>query len=416
VEPAKSGAGQDAPGLARLKSGRGATPKIARTGAAMRGTRIVVAVLVVACLGLAGWHFLRRVPADAQAPSAPPRIPVEVAQAKLRDVPVYLQGLGNVQAFNTVTIRSRVDGELQKVAFVEGQDVNAGDVLAQIDPRPFKAQLDQAIAKKAQDEAQLANARLDVQRYTNLIKQNAISSQTLDTQRALVAQLEATIKGDDATIENAAVQLGYTTITAPISGRTGIRLVDQGNIVHAADATGLVVITQLQPISVIFTLPEDTLPEIAREMASGPLEVAILSRDEKTELDHGTLALIDNQIASSTATIKLKATLPNKANLLWPGQFVKARLLLRTQRNVLTIPPNAVQRGAQGLFAYVVKPDQSAELRPLKVGQIDSRAAVIEDGLQAGEHVVTAGQFRLQSGSHVETRTAPTNAAEAAAP
>lgn len=382
----------------------------------MRGIRIIVTAMVVACLGLAGWHFLVRVPADAQAPSAPQRIPVEVAQAKLRDVPVYLQGLGNVQAFNTVTIRSRVDGELQKVAFVEGQDVKAGDALAQIDPRPFKAQLDQATAKKAQDEAQLANARLDVQRYTNLVKQNAISSQTLDTQRALVAQLEATIKGDDATIENAAVQLGYTTITAPISGRTGIRLVDQGNIIHAADATGLVVITQLQPISVIFTLPEDTLPEIAREMASGPLEVAILSRDEKTELDHGTLALIDNQIASATATIKLKATLPNKANLLWPGQFVKARLKLRTQRNVLTVPPDAVQRGAQGLFAYVVKPDQTAELRPLKVGQIDGPAAVIEDGLQAGEQVVTAGQFRLQSGSHVETRTPPTNAAEATAP
>ena len=382
----------------------------------MRGVRIVVGIVVAAGLGLAGWHFLVRVPADAQAPAAPPRIPVEVAQAKLRDVPVYLQGLGNVQAFNTVTIRSRVDGELQKVAFVEGQDVKAGDVLAQIDPRPFKAQLDQATAKKAQDEAQLANARVDVQRYTNLVKQNAISSQTLDTQRALVAQLEATIKGDDATIENAAVQLGYTTIIAPISGRTGIRLVDQGNIVHASDASGLVVITQLQPISVIFTLPEDTLPEIAREMAAGPLEVAILSRDEKTELDHGTLALIDNQIASATATIKLKATLPNKNNLLWPGQFVKARLLLRTQRNVLTIPPNAVQRGAQGLFAYVVKPDQTAELRPLKVGLIDGRAAVIEDGLQPGEHVVTAGQFRLQPGSHVETRTSPTTAAEATAP
>jgi multidrug efflux system membrane fusion protein len=382
----------------------------------MRGVRIVVAGLVVACLGLAGWHFLLRMPADAQAPAAPPRIPVEVAQAKLRDVPVYLQGLGNVQAFNTVTIRSRVDGELQKVAFVEGQDVKAGDVLAQIDPRPFKAQLDQATAKKAQDEAQLANARLDVQRYTNLVKQNAISSQTLDTQRALVAQLEATIKGDDATIENAAVQLGYTTITAPISGRTGIRLVDQGNIIHATDASGLVVITQLQPISVIFTLPEDSLPQIAREMASGPLEVAILSRDEKTELDRGTLALVDNQIASATATIKLKATLPNSANLLWPGQFVKARLLLRTQRNVLTVPPNAVQRGAQGLFAYVVKPDQTADLRPLKVGQIDGAVAVIEGGLQAGEQVVTAGQFRLQPGSHVEARTPPTTAAEAAAP
>ena len=222
-----------------------------------------------------------------------------------------------------------------------------------------------------------------MQRYTNLVKQNAISSQTLDTQRALVAQLEATIKGDDATIENAAVQLGYTTITAPISGRTGIRLVDQGNIVHAADATGLVVITQLQPISVIFTLPEDTLPEIAREMASGPLEVAILSRDEKTELDRGTLALVDNQIASATATIKLKATLPNNANLLWPGQFVKARLKLRTQRNVLTVPPNAVQRGAQGLFAYVVKPDQTARAAAAQ-GRPDRRPRRRHRGRVAG--------------------------------
>lgn len=382
----------------------------------MRGLRIVIAVGIAVGLSCAAWEFPGRDRADAQAPVPPSAVPVETAQAQLRDVPVYLQGIGNVQAFNTVTIRSRVDGELQKVAFVEGQDVKAGDVLAQIDPRPFRAQLDQAIARKAQDEAQLANARVDVQRYTNLVKQNAISSQTLDTQRALVAQLDATVKGDDAAIENATVQLGYTTITAPISGRTGIRLVDQGNIVHATDANGLVVITQLQPISVIFTLSEDNLTEIQREMATGTLQVAILSRDEKTVLDRGTLALIDNQIASATATIKLKATLPNQGNMLWPGQFVKARLLLRTQRNALTIPPNAVQRGAQGLFAYVVTPDKTAELRTLKVGQIDSDGAVIEDGLKPGEHVVTAGQFRLQPGSHVEMRAPPTNAAEASVP
>jgi multidrug efflux system membrane fusion protein len=310
-----------------------------------------------------------------------------------------------VQAFNTVTVRSRVDGELQRVAFTEGQDIKAGDLLAQIDPRPFKAQLDQAIAKKAQDEAQLANARQDVQRYTDLIKQNAISRQTLDTQRALVTQLEAAIKGDEAAIENAAVQLGYTTITAPISGRTGIRLIDQGNVVHASDATGLVVIAQLQPISVIFTLPEDNLPEITREMAAGPLQVSILSRDEKTELDIGTLSLIDNQIASATATMKLKAIFPNTANHLWPGQFVKARLLLRTQRNVLTVPSAAVQRGAQGLFAYVVRPSQTVELRPLKVGQIESTVAVIEEGLNPGEQVVTAGQYRLQPGARVQARS-----------
>jgi multidrug efflux system membrane fusion protein len=382
----------------------------------MRGVQIVLVGALIAGLGAAAWLWLARTPADAQAqPSRPAAVPVEVAQAKRRDVPVYLQGLGNVQAFNTVTVRSRVDGELQKVSFSEGQDVKAGDVLAQIDPRPFKAQLDQALAKKAQDEAQLANARVDVQRYTNLIKQSAISSQTLDTQKALVAQLEATIKGDDATIQNAQVQLGYTTITAPIGGRTGIRQVDQGNIVHAGDATGLVVIAQLQPISVVFTLPEDNLTEIAREMRQGPLEVAILSRDEKTELDRGTLALVDNQINTTTATIKLKATLPNANNLLWPGQFVKARLLLRMQRNVLTVPPDAVQRGTQGLFAFVVTPDQTAALRPLKVGQIDAMAAVIEGGLQEGERVVTAGQFRLQPGTPVEPRM-PVNAAEAPKP
>ena len=381
----------------------------------MRGAQLIVGAAALACIGGAAWFWAARTPAEAQPPAVQAAIPVEVAAARRRDVPVYLQGLGNVQAFNTVTVRSRVDGELQKIAFVEGQDVTAGDVLAQIDPRPFKAQLDQAIAKKAQDEAQLANARVDVQRYVNLVKQNAISSQTLDTQRALVAQLEATVQGDDATIKNAQVQLGYTTITAPISGRTGIRQVDQGNIVHAGDATGLVVIAQLQPISVIFTLPEDTLTEITREMQRGPLEVAILSRDEKTELDRGTLALVDNQINTTTATMKLKATLPNTHNLLWPGQFVKARLLLRTQRNVLTVPPDAVQRGTQGLFAYVVTPDQTAELRPLKVGQIDANAAVIEDGLQDGERVVTAGHFRLQPGTPVAPR-APVNAAEAIAP
>lgn len=347
------------------------------------------------------WHWLDQ-PAAARAPTpAPAAIPVQAAAASSADVPIYETGLGNVQAFNTVTVKVRVDGELQKVAFTEGKTVKPGEVLAQIDPRPFQAQLDQAAAKRAQDAALLDNAKLDLRRFQDLATRQFATQQSVDTQKALVAQLEATIEGDDAAIENARVQLGYTTVTAPIAGRTGIRLVDQGNIVHATDPGGIVVVTQLHPISVIFTLPEDDLPAIADAQATGPVSATALGRDDKSVLDQGTLALVDNQIDQSTGTARLKATFPNARNRLWPGQFVNVRLLLRTERGVLTVPSGAVQRSASGLYVYRIEADNTVEPQPVEVGPFADHAAVITAGLHPGDRVVTAGQYRLQPGARV---------------
>jgi multidrug efflux system membrane fusion protein len=380
---------------------------ISRRSNQMRGNIVVVALGVAAAVGSFTWYQARHTAASAQAPAgAPASVPVLAATAQRRNVPVYLDGLGTVQAFNTVTVRVRVDGELQKVAFTEGQEVKAGDLLAQIDPRPFQAQLDQAEAKKVQDQAQLANAKLDLQRYVELSAREFATRQSVDTQHALVAQLEATVRGDQAMIDNAKIQLGYTTITAPLDGRTGIRLVDQGNIVHATDPTGLVVITQLQPISVIFTLPEENLPAIAKATAAGPLKVQTLSRDQKTLLGEGTVLLVDNQIDQTTGTVRLKATFPNLDHALWPGQFINARLELAALRQVVTVPAGAIQRGANGTFAYVIKPDRTVDMRPVTVGQIGDGVAVIAHGIAAGEPVVTSGQYRLQPGTRVETKVA----------
>jgi multidrug efflux system membrane fusion protein len=341
-------------------------------------------------------------PAGAQAPPpAPPAIPVEAGTAATADVPIEEIGLGNVQAFNTVTVKVRVDGELQKVDFTEGQMVKTGDLLAQIDPRPFQAALDQAIAKKAQDEAQISNARVNLQRDENLVIHQFATQQTVDNEKASVAQLEAAIQGDDAAIENARVQLGYTTITSPISGRTGIRLIDQGNIVHATDTSGIVVLTQLQPISVIFTLPEDDLPAVSEAQAQGPVAVTALNRDDKSVLDQGTLALVDNEIDQATGTMRLKATFLNPKNRLWPGQFVNIRLLLRTDRNVLTVPSGAIQHSASGLYVYRIKQDSTVELQPIEVGPNGDHVTVVTAGLQPGDRVVTAGQYRLQPGARV---------------
>jgi len=323
------------------------------------------------------------------------------------DVPIQETGLGNVQAFNTVTVKVRVDGELEKIGFTEGQMVKPGDLLAQIDPRPFQAQLDQAIAKEAQDQAQVANVRLNLQRDENLVAHQYATQQTVDNEKASVAQLEAAIKGDEAAIENARVQLGYTTVTAPIGGRTGIRLVDQGNIVHATDTNGIVVLTQLQPISVIFTLPEDDLPAISEAQEKGPVSVTALNRDEKGELDRGTLALVDNQIDQSTGTLRLKATFPNPHNRLWPGQFVNIRVLLRTDRDVLTVPSGAIQRGASGLYVYRVAPDSTVQIQPVEIGPQGEGVAVVTAGLQSGDQVVTAGQYRLQPGAKVAVAAEP---------
>lgn len=353
--------------------------------------------------GYFGWQSLAN-PAlhAAVTPSVAPAIPVQATAATRRDVPLYLIGLGTVQAFNTVTIKTRVDGELQKVAFTEGQDVKAGDLLAQIDPRPFQATLDQATAKKVQDEAQLANAKVDLQRFASLATRDFATKQQLDTQKALVAQLEAQIEGDQGAIDSARTQLDYATITSPITGRTGIRLVDQGNIVHATDTTGLVVVTQLQPISVIFTLPEDQLASVKTAMASGPATILAMSRDGKQQLAEGTLALVDNQIDQSTGTIRLKGTFANRDGALWPGEFVNIRLLASTAHNVVTIPSAALQRGPDGYYAYVVKSDGTVEMQPLEIGQIAAGTAIVDNGLASGEQVVTAGQYRLQPGARAE--------------
>jgi multidrug efflux system membrane fusion protein len=367
----------------------------------MRRYGLIAGVAALGVLGLATWHWIQE-PAKAQAPPpVPPAIPVQVATASQADVPIEETGLGNVQAFNTVTVKVRVDGELQKVTFTEGQMVKPGDLLAQIDPRPFQAQLDQALAKEAQDQAQVANVRLNLARDENLVAHQYATQQTVDNEKASVAQLDAAIKGDDAAIENARVQLSYTTIAAPIGGRTGIRLVDQGNIVHATDANGIVVVTQLQPISVIFTLPEVDLPSIIDAQEKGPVTVTAYNQDDKSELDRGTLALVDNQIDQTTGTLRLKATFPNPHNKLWPGQFVNIRVLLRTERDVMTIPSGSIQRGATGLYVYRATPDNTAEIQPVEVGPYGDKVAVINAGLHLGDRVVTAGQYRLQPGARI---------------
>jgi multidrug efflux system membrane fusion protein len=370
-------------------------------------------VLALLGLSLAGSVMAQQPPAQ----SGPPAVPVTADLARKQDFPVFQLGLGQVQAFNTVTIHVRVDGALDKVAFTEGQDVKQGDLLAQIDPRPFQASLDQAAATKDKDAAQLANAQHDLDRYVTLAPQNFTSKQVLDTQRALVAQLTAQVKADQAAIDNAKVQLGYTTITAPISGRTGIRLIDQGNIVHATDTTGLVVLTQLRPISVIFTLSETLLPKVSKALAAGPLKVEAWSQDDSLKLGEGQVALIDNQIDPSTGTMKIKATFPNEALSLWPGQFVNARLLIETRQDGITIPVSAIQRGPNGTFAWVVKPDKSVEMRPIKIAYSTTDTALIDSGLAAGDTVVTGGQYRLVLGGKVDvTMTPPKQTADGAGP
>lgn len=376
-------------------------------------SRASLLVAGVAVLLVVGWHGLPGTRSDAAAP--PPgneAITVDATALRRADVPVYLEGLGTVQAFNTVNVTARVDGELQKIGFVEGQTVGKGELLAQIDPRPYEAALGQARATKAKDEAQLLSARADLERYTTLAPENLASKQTLDTQRALVGALEAQVKGDQASVDNAQVQLQYTSITSPIQGRTGIRHVDVGNNVHAADTTGIVVVTQMQPIALIFTLPEDALDTVASALSAGPLTVAAISRDGSTELDRGTVTLIDNQIDQATGTIRLKAVFPNTQSRLWPGQFLDARVLVRTERRALTIPTNAVQRGPNGMFAYVVRADSTVEARPVKVGEESGAILVVQGGIREGERVVTSNQYRLQPGAHVRISAATAPGAE----
>jgi multidrug efflux system membrane fusion protein len=355
---------------------------------------------------LIGWRVALHKPADAASRDTPPAIAVDMAAVGHTDVPIYLQGLGTVQAFYTVTVTARVDGEIQKIGFTEGQTVHKGDLLAQIDPRPNQAAYAQAVATKAKDAAQLANAKLDLERYTVLQPQDLASKQTVDTARANVDQLTAQVQVDQALVDNARAQLDYTRITSPIDGRTGMRLIDPGNIVHAAGTNGIVVVTQVQPISVVFTLPEENLSTVGEALAAGPVQVTTLARDGNSVLDEGTLTLIDNQIDQATGTARLKATFSNKRNTLWPGQYVNARVLVRTEKNALTVPTPAVQLGPNGPFTYVVKSDSTVEVRPLELGEESGGLTVIKKGIALNERVVTSNQYRLQAGVHVRENAA----------
>ena len=333
-------------------------------------------------------------------------VPVIATPAKLADVPVYLDGVGTAKALNTVTVRSQVDGKLIKISFTEGQDVDKGYVLAKIDPVTYQAAYDQTVAKKAQDEAQLANARLDLERYTRLAATNAVNKQQLDTQKAMVAQLEAQLKLDQAAIDNARAILSYTDVIAPITGRTGIRLIDEGNIVKAADASGIVILTQLRPISIFFNLPQQHLPELNKGFAEAPLAVDAIGPDGKSALDRGKVVVIDNQVDQTTGTVKLKAEFPNTNLQLWPGQFVNVRVLMDTRRQVVVVPTAAIQRGPNGTLVYVLRDDSTVTVRPVKLSQQDEIQSVVDAGLQAGERVVTTGFARLTEGTAVTVSSA----------
>jgi len=364
------------------------------------GAVAAVLVIVAAVAGATFW-YVRDDRAMATVKREPPPVPVEIAAAKREDVPIYLNGLGTVEAYNTVTMRARIDGELQQVLFTEGQMVRKGDLLAVIDPRPFQAALDEAAAKVAQDQADLANAKTVLDRDEQLSSKQFTTVETTDNQRAAVEQLQAQLLEDQAAQNAAATQLSYTRLTSPIDGRTGIRLVDQGNIVHATDTTGIVVITQMQPISTISTLSEDDLPAVNDALQAAPVPVTAFTTDGKSQLGDGTLSLIDNEIDQATGTIRLKSSFPNKDQALWPGQSVEVRVLQRLERDATTIPSAALQRGADGFFVYVVGSDDKVAARPLKPGQIAGGRVVVVDGLSAGERVVTAGQYRLETGVRI---------------
>jgi len=377
--------------------------------------RWILLIAVVAAAGYFGWQRFygpeatARAEAAQKATSHKPAIPVSISDVEKADFPVYLTGLGTVQAFNTVVVRTRVDGQIDKIAFQEGQTVAKGDLLAEIDPRPFQATLDQAKAKKVQDEANLANANLDLQRYTRL-GEFATRQQT-DTQRSTVAQLTAQIAADDAAISNAQTQFDYTQVKSPISGVVGLRQVDVGNIVNAATQTGIVTVTQVEPITVIFTAPEDQLPYISEAQKVAPLKAIAITTDGKKPLAQGKLAVINNQVDTTSGTIRLKAVFDNKDHALWPGQSVSTRLLVRTLKDATVVPDDAVQHGTDGLYAYAVGADNKAELRKVKVSQSIDGRTVVDEGLKPGERVITGGQFKVQPGSLVTTTVASSDSA-----
>jgi len=377
----------------------------------------ILFVAAIAAVGYFGYHryygpeAIAKTEAAQKAAARRPAIPVSIAPVEKADFPVYLTGLGTVQGFNTVQVRTRVDGQIDKIAFQEGQLVKQGDLLAEIDPRPFQAALDQAKAKKVQDEADLANANLDLQRYTKL-GEFATRQQT-DTQRAMVARMTALIAGDDAAITNAQTQLDYTQVTSPITGVVGLRQVDIGNIVNAATQTGIVTVAQVEPIAVIFTAPEDQLPYISEAQKVAPLKVIAITTDGKKPLAEGKLAVINNQVDTTSGTIRLKAVFDNKTHTLWPGQSVSTRLLVKTLKDATVVPDDAIQHGTEGLYAYTVNQDNKAEVHKVKVSySIDGRS-VVDEGLTPGQRVITGGQFKVQPGSPVTTAVASSDPAQA---
>jgi multidrug efflux system membrane fusion protein len=389
--------GEDCPDAGTSETGdaRGASSTPTR----WRGFALGAALFLAIGAGL----FMARQPAAQQAqPSAGqmPAVPVTTGQSERKDVPVWLRGLGTVQALNTVTVRSRVDGTLEKFPVTEGQLVKQGTLIGVIDPRPYQAALDAAVAKKAQDEAQLSNARLDLVRYSNLAQKDFASRQQVDTQVAMVSQFVAALKGDDAAIEMAQLNLSFCYITAPFDGRVGLRLVDPGNMVHATDPGGIVTLTEVHPITVVFTLPEHTLPSIVEAMGSRALAVAAWSTDDSVALAKGTLLTPDNAIDTTTGTIRLKATFANLDDKLWPGQFVEAQLLLRTEQQKITVPTRAVQHGPTGLYVYVVRSDLTVQRQAIEA-EDRGPVMVVTKGLDAGQAIVLDGQSRLENGTHI---------------
>lgn len=367
----------------------------------MKKRTIMVSLGVVLCAGgLASWHVYgaRSVP---QPESPVPAVPVVVEQLKTSDVPIVMSGIGTVIAYNVVDVHAQVTGTIDQIGFVEGQTVHPGSLIAQLDPRPYQASLQQAEANLARDQANLNNARTNLGRYTPLAKQGFASAQQVTDQASTVTQLEASVAGDKAAIFNAQTQLGYTTIASPIDGVTGIKQVDIGNIVQPGTTTPIVTITQVQPISVVFTLPQKDVPDVQAAMASGTLKTIAYGQDDRTKLDEGTLLLVNNTINQSSGTVQLKATFPNANRALWPGEFVNVRLIARLQHDAITVPLSALQQGQSGALVYVVQPDGTVQQRPVTVAQTLDGRALIDQGLKAGDTVVTAGQYRLSNGIKV---------------
>ena len=373
-----------------------------------RRIRWVEVCLVMAVFGiLTGCSGGDSKPQRAQAASGPRAVSVAIAPVQKQDVPVYLSGLGSVTAFNTANIKSRVDGQIMKVNFREGQDVHEGELLIEIDSRPYQVQVEQVQAQLFKDQASLRDAKLNLDRYTSLIPSGSIAQQQVDTQKALVDQLDGTVRNDQAQIDSAKLNITYCHITAPFDGRVGLRQVDPGNIVHASDANPMLILTQLHPIAVIFTLPEDVLPRVATQMRRGPLEVDAFSRDDQTKLATGKLLTIDNQIDPTTGTAKLKAVFDNRDSRLWPNQFVNADLLVETRKNSTVVPTAAVLRGPQGTYVYTVNPDKTVEDRLVEVALTQGDTTVVSTGVNPGDTVVTDGQDKLQRGSRIEPRGGP---------